>query len=85
MNLQDGVRLLNQRQAAAIVGVHARTLRDAIKNGRGPALTQINKRRLVRSDCLAAWIEGNTAKRPTDAASFASPAEAMVAISERCA
>ena len=77
MQLSDGIRFLNKRQAAAIVGVCPRTFSSAIKAENGPPVTRVNKREMIRSDVLERWIEQRTAVRTAPSATGFTLADAL--------
>ena len=82
MQFSDGVRLLNKRQAAAVVGVCPKTFSVVVKGDSGPPVTLINKREMFRTDILADWIERRTAARPIDAVSYETLGEALASIGD---
>ena len=77
VQLSDGIRFLNKRQAAAIVGVCPRTFSSAIKEGNGPPVTCVNKREMIRSDVLEQWIEQRTASRSAPSTTGSTLADAL--------
>ena len=60
--------LLTKREAAARARLHVGTLNVLIRDGRGPALTVLGGKALVREDSLAQWIEQATQRQPEAAA-----------------
>lgn len=57
-NENEPKQLLNQQEAAALIGVHYRTIRRAELAGDGPPV--IRRGRIVRyeKDALLAWFKG---------------------------
>ena len=60
--------LLTKREAAARARMHVGTLNNIIRGGRGPALTVLGGKALVREDSLARWIDAQTEHHPEQAA-----------------
>ena len=60
--------LLTTREAAERARVHPVTLRRLIRTGRGPAVTMLGAKELIREDSLARWIEQATERQPDQAA-----------------
>ena len=59
---------LTTKEAAQRSRVHLETFRSLLRAGRGPALTVIGGKRLVRADLLASWLDTQTEQRPMQAA-----------------
>ena len=60
--------LLTKREAAAHARINVATLNNLIRDGRGPALTVLGGKALVREDSLVRWIDAQTEHRPHQAA-----------------
>lgn len=56
-----GFDVLTKQEAARRARIPARYLRLLIKDGKGPAVTHIGHRVLIRTDALRAWLESCTA------------------------
>ena len=59
----SGYQFLTIPQAAVAVPMPTSTFRAVLREGDGPALTQFHKRKMVRSDLLADWVERRTVVR----------------------
>jgi hypothetical protein len=94
----SGHKFLTIPQAAAAVPMPTSTFRAVLREGDGPALTQFHKRRMVRSDLLAEWVERRTVVRgpevravdigqtaPTLADAFATGAQNCHVVEQRAA
>ncbi len=53
-------------QAAAVANISPRTLKRRLANRSGPAVTNIGRRVVIRSDMLQAWLERCTAAEAGD-------------------
>ncbi|GAN55467.1 helix-turn-helix transcriptional regulator [Tanticharoenia sakaeratensis] len=61
---------MSMREAARRVGISAATLCRVIARGTGPRSVQIGRRRLIRADHLAEWLDQrSTAPVASDTAS----------------
>ncbi len=63
-----GFEVFTMVEAAKKVRVSRRHLDLQIRLGVGPAVTQIGRRRFVRSDALEAWLKNVTHDKPADQA-----------------
>ena len=59
---------LTTKEAAERSRIHVETFRSLIRSGRGPVLTVIGSKRLVREDALATWLDHQTRQSPMQAA-----------------
>lgn len=59
--------LLTTKEAAKRVRVHPATLNGLIRDGKGPAVTHIGRKALIREDVLAEWVNALTEPAPPEA------------------
>ncbi len=57
-------RLLSVVEAAELAGVHAETIRRAVKSGRLPAVTSLGRHPRIRAEDLAAFLQPAAAPVP---------------------
>ena len=55
-----GFEVLTKEEAARKARISPRYMHILIKDGRGPALTHIGRRVVIRTDALQAWLESCT-------------------------
>ena len=52
--------LMTSREAAQRARVHHETFKRLCREGRGPALTLVGRKALIREDLFAEWIDAST-------------------------
>ena len=60
--------LFTKREAAQLARVCVPTFCRLIRAGRGPAVTLVGGKQLVREDALTNWLDSRTEQRPLQAA-----------------
>ena len=77
-----GFQLLTIPKAAALIGVEERIIRFALRDGTGPAVTQIRKRKMIRTDLLRQWVDLRTTTGVASAAIIAAPVHAGLTLAD---
>lgn len=58
------MEFLTTKEAAQRSRLHVETFRSIIRSGRGPVLTVIGGKRLIREDIFSEWLDAATDQPP---------------------